>query len=208
MGLAEQLRLWGDELRAVSAVGLSWSKDDPYDTERYEHVRKVGAELFAAADLRTAEEIERSVFKELTHIAPLPGTDAAIVRAGKIFLIRRSDDGLWAMPGGVNEMGETPAQTAEREAREEAGLAIRASELVGVWDSRFCDTVSSLQLYQFVFLCEIVGDSVVPTTPNEVTDTGWFDRTTLPPLSPGHTVRVPAVFDYLELRRSFFDASA
>ncbi len=206
MTWADKLRRWGDELRAIAEVGLRFSGDDPYHRERYEHVRRVGASLFAAVDERTPDEIERTVFRELTHIAPIPAVDAAIVDDGlRIFLIQRSDDHLWAMPGGGTDIGETPAQVAEREAREEAGLVIKATELIGVWDSRFCETRSALQLFQFVFLCEVVGDRVEPTTPGEVLDSGWFDEANLPDLSPGHTVRVPKVFDYLRDRRTIVD---
>jgi ADP-ribose pyrophosphatase YjhB (NUDIX family) len=58
------------------------------------------------------------------------------------------------MPGGGVEVGETAAQAAVRETREEAGLVVEVIDLVGVYDSRFCETRSSLQLYQFVFLCQ------------------------------------------------------
>lgn len=206
--LAEDLRRWGDELRAIAEVGLSWSHDNPYDRERYEHVRRVAAQLFATADLRPPEEIERSVFSQLTHVAPMPGGEAAVVdEQERIFLIRRADDQLWAMPGGIFEIGETPAGGAEREAREETGMVVRARELVGVWDSRFSESRSSLQLLQFVFLCEVVAAEGQATTPNEVIDSGWFRGDELPPLSPGHTVRVPAVFAYLRHRTPFFDRS-
>src|SRR5207237_10721135 len=105
MAAPEDLRRWGDELRAIADVGISWSTHAPYHRERHEHVRRVAATLFAAADLRPAEEIERTVFKELTHIAPLPGGEAAIIDdRRRILLVRRADDGLWAMPGGVVEL--------------------------------------------------------------------------------------------------------
>jgi hypothetical protein len=93
MLLAEELRCWGDELRAITEAGLAWSADQPYHRERYEHVRRVAAQLFAAADLRPADEIERTVFKELTHVAPVPVVDAAIVDEDeRLLLIRTAAD--------------------------------------------------------------------------------------------------------------------
>jgi mutator protein MutT len=202
---AEELILIADQLRVISEVGLSWTRSDHYNRDRYERVRNVAARLFAFADTRAAEEIERTVFLQLTHTAPVPCVDAAVIdEADRILLIQRADDGLWAMPGGGIEMGETAAQAVVRETREEAGLEVDVIDLVGVYDSRFCETKSALQLYQFVFLCER-GDAVVATTPHEVLDMGWFDRKELPPLSPGHTVRVPDAFRFLEERRPFFD---
>lgn len=201
----EELRLLADELRVLADTGLRWSQDDPYHHERYERVRSASARLFAFTDLRDPATIERELFTQLTHLAPVVVGDAAVVDAGgRILLIRRADDELWAMPGGGVEMGETAAEAVAREAREEAGLEVEVEDLVGVYDSRFCGTRSSLQLYQFVFLCR-PGRSVAATTPHEVLDVGWFGPDELPPFSPGHDVRVPHVFEFLEHRRPYFD---
>jgi hypothetical protein len=79
-------------------------------------------------------------------------------------------------------------------------------ELVGVYDSRLCRSRSALQLFQFVFLCRPISQ-MTATTPHEVTGMGWFAEAELPPLSPGHAVRVPDLFRFLEDRRAFFDGS-
>ena len=68
----------------------------------------------------------------LAHASPFLGADAAVFRSGGILLIRRGDDGLWAMPGGLTEVGETWAQSAEKELREEAGVGEAATKLLGV----------------------------------------------------------------------------
>ena len=195
----------GDELRALADEGIAWSQEDPYHHDRYTRVRRAAAEAFSIADERDVEEIERTVFSQLTHIAPVPCGDAAIVDGdGRILLIQRSDDGLWAMPGGGFHMGETPAEGVAREAREEAGLVVAVDGLVGVYDSRLCGALSEIQLYQFVFLCRVV-DECEPTTPDETLDRRWFARGELPDLSPGHDVRVPDVFRFVEDRRTIFD---
>ena len=122
-----------------------------------------------------------------------PGDDA------KVFINRDYH------PGNVLfRRGETPAEGVAREAAEETGITVEIQELVGVYDSRFCETRSTLQLYQFVFLCRPVTTGP-PTTPHEVSDQRWFARDERPVLSPGHTIRVPHVFDYLARRQPFFD---
>lgn len=205
---SDDIRRLADELRAICKVGVHWSADEPYHRDRYEHVRRVAARLFAVADTRAADEIERIVFRELTHIAPVPVVEAAIAdEHGRLLLIQRADDGLWALPGGAIDMGETPVEGAKREALEETGLVVEATDLLGVWDSRLCETVSSLQLYMFVFLCRPVGTAVA-TTPHEVLDQDWFHHDRLPPLSPGHTVRVPASFAFLQAKVAYFDGRA
>lgn len=201
---ADLFRL-GDAMRVLAEQGLRWSTDDPYHQERYAKLRRLAAEVFALADGRGADDIERTVFSTLTHIAPIPCGDAAIIDdQDRILLIRRADDRLWAMPGGGFDMEETAAEGVAREAREEVGVDVEVLELIGVYDSRLCDARAPLQLYQFVFLCRPVGQ-VPATHAHEVLESGWFAEGALPQLSPGHAVRVPDVFRYLHERRAVFD---
>ena len=74
---------------------------------------------------------------------PLIGVGALIVENGRIVLIKRGKApllGEWSIPGGMLELGETLRQGAEREALEETGLVVRATELLGVFDRVVPDT--------------------------------------------------------------------
>jgi 8-oxo-dGTP diphosphatase len=65
---------------------------------------------------------------------PFLAVSAAIVRAGKILLVRRARapaQGLFSLPGGVVEVGETLTQAVIREVREETSLAIQPVALAG-----------------------------------------------------------------------------
>ena len=205
MTRSEDLFRLGDAMRVLADDGLRWSDDEPYHHERYERLLRLAAEVFAVADERDADEIEQTVFSVLTHVSPVTGGEAAIVDdQERILLIQRSDDRLWAMPGGLFNMEETAAEGVAREAREEIGVEVDVLELIGVYDSRLCGSQTQLQLYHFVFLCREVA-RVAATTPHEVLDSAWFAERGLPPLSPGHAVRVPEVFRYLRERRTNFD---
>ena len=62
------------------------------------------------------------------------GCSAAIFdEQGRILLTRRADNGLWCLPGGRMESGESAAEACEREVREETGLTVRVKRLVGVY---------------------------------------------------------------------------
>ena len=53
--------------------------------------------------------------------------------AGRVLLLRRSDSGNWALPGGTLELGESITECAVREVREETGLDVEVMGLVGVY---------------------------------------------------------------------------
>jgi 8-oxo-dGTP pyrophosphatase MutT (NUDIX family) len=67
-----------------------------------------------------------------THIVPA-ATAFVLNDDGAVLLIHRSDNNLWAMPGGAQEVGETIATTAERETLEETGYQVRVTGLVGIY---------------------------------------------------------------------------
>jgi ADP-ribose pyrophosphatase YjhB (NUDIX family) len=65
---------------------------------------------------------------------PFLAVSAAIVRAGEVLVVRRARmpaDGLFSLPGGVVELGETLMQAVVREVREETSLAIEPVALAG-----------------------------------------------------------------------------
>jgi 8-oxo-dGTP diphosphatase len=73
----------------------------------------------------------------LRHVLRRPVVGiAAFARTpdGRIVLIRRSDSGLWAMPGGTLEWGETLRTALDRELREEVGTRlVSLGEVIGVY---------------------------------------------------------------------------
>ncbi|WP_203672172.1 NUDIX domain-containing protein [Catellatospora methionotrophica] len=64
----------------------------------------------------------------------VPGGVAVIAdEHGRVLLQRRADSGNWSLPGGTMEIGETLEQCVVREVREETGLDIEITGLVGVY---------------------------------------------------------------------------
>ncbi len=207
----QRLGLWADELRAIANEGLQWEGDNPYNVRRCQRILRIAAELFATQDTRAADDIERQYHADLGHVAPYPVGDTAVFdEADRILLIRRRDNGLWAMPGGAFEVGETPAEGACREAWEETGVEVEPVALSGVYDSRLCGSLTPSHLYMFVYLCRprITGQRL--RVSNETVDVGWYAQAELAALAldPGHIRRIGDAFGRWrgEIREAVFDA--
>lgn len=67
---------------------------------------------------------------------PKLGVSASIWRGGKVLLVQRAKPpkGIWAFPGGHVEPGETLAEAAARELREETGMTAEFRGLLGLYD--------------------------------------------------------------------------
>jgi ADP-ribose pyrophosphatase YjhB (NUDIX family) len=194
---AEQIGLWADKLRDLSAMGLFFSKNI-HDESAFRAVQTLAMEMLAVASGATWEEIEPLRASLFSRPTPLVGGDAALIDGeGRILLIQRADNHLWAMPGGAFEVGETPVEGVVREVLEETGLHCQVRALVGVFDSRFCGTVGLHHLYHFVFLCEPL-DRAAETPVHagvETLGSAWFREDELPEeLDPGHRSRIPEAF--------------
>jgi ADP-ribose pyrophosphatase YjhB (NUDIX family) len=69
---------------------------------------------------------------------PLVGVGAVIVHDGRVVIVQRGTEplkGQWSIPGGALEIGETLRQCAEREAQEETGLLVEATDVLEVFDA-------------------------------------------------------------------------
>ena len=99
---------------------------------------------------------------------------------GRILLLKRHD-GTWGIVAGKTESGETPIQTAMREATEEIGSAPEGKLL---WSLEIPRTDN--EQGEFVAFAVRVDKEFEPTLNSENTDWGWFRADALPsPLFPG-----------------------
>jgi ADP-ribose pyrophosphatase len=125
---------------------------------------------------------------------PIVGVGAIIIQDGRVLLIKRGKApllGEWSIPGGMLELGETLRQGAEREALEETGLVVRATELLGVFD-RIVPDETKRTLYHYVlidFLCQKVSDNVLAA--GDAADACWFTSEEIEKLDlPRDTIEV------------------
>jgi 8-oxo-dGTP diphosphatase len=85
---------------------------------------------------------------------PFLAVSAAIARDGKVLLVRRARPpakGLYSLPGGVVEIGETLHDALRREVREETGMAIEPLGLAGFRETILRDPENRVERH-FVIL--------------------------------------------------------
>ncbi|CAN5485143.1 hypothetical protein BH09PLA1_BH09PLA1_05480 [soil metagenome] len=134
-------------------------------------------------------------------VTPLVGCDVFVpdVSRTRALLIRRSDNGFWALPGGFHDLTETPMQCVVRECLEETGLQIRIERLLGVFSSNCYPEVNyphkGGKYCHILFLAEPVAmENSAARTTSEAREIGWFTESQSPAMSDGHDVRVALGF--------------
>jgi ADP-ribose pyrophosphatase YjhB (NUDIX family) len=114
-----------------------------------------------------------------------PGVSAIIFdAAAAILLQRRDDNGLWGLPGGGVEPGESVREAIIREVREETGLEVEPLRLIGVYSAPEHHQVVSypdgnvVHYVSAFFECTVTGGTLACGP--ESLDLRWFDPEALP----------------------------
>lgn len=109
---------------------------------------------------------------------PFLAVSAAIFRDGKVLVVRRARKpalNLYTMPGGVVEAGETLAEAAIREVREETSLQIEVLALAGHREAVMRDAQGRVERH-FVIMCFAARwVSGEPVLNEELDDARWLD---------------------------------
>jgi ADP-ribose pyrophosphatase YjhB (NUDIX family) len=89
---------------------------------------------------------------------PVVGVGAVVVRDGRALIVRRAHEprkGEWSLPGGLLDLGESLADAARREVREETGLDVTLGPIIETFDRVHRDAAGRIR-YHFVivdFVC-------------------------------------------------------
>ena len=134
------------------------------------------------------------------HVGTLPlslvGVTAVILRGDEVLLGRRSDNGAVTPVTGIVDPGEEPADAAQREALEEAGVRIRVDHLAWVHQIPRITYANGDQgdYLDLTFRCTWLEGEPFPVD-GEMTEVGWHPLGDLPEMSEEQHRRIAAAVD-------------
>lgn len=120
-----------------------------------------------------------------TDLVICPGVTVVVRRDDEVLLVRRSDNGEWTPIMGMCDPGEDVAQTAVREAWEEASVHIEIERVL--WLQTLPPTVyengDRVQYFDTAFAARWIGGEAA-VGDEESVDVRWFPATQLPAMQP------------------------
>jgi len=112
--------------------------------------------------------------------------------AGRLLMIRRTDNDLYAIPGGQLELGETLAQAAVRELQEETGVTVEVTGVIGLYSNPdhviAYDDGEVRQEFSICFRARPLGGEL--RTSNESKEVHWVERGRLDELNIHPSIRL------------------
>ena len=132
----------------------------------------------------------------------VPAASAVITDAeGRLLLAKRTDNALWTIPGGTMKPGETIADTAVREVKEETGLDVEVVSLVGIYSNpdhvvEYSDG-EVRQQFSVCFACRYLGGELA--TSDETSEVGYFSSDEVADMDIHPSIRL-RIQHYLEGR--------
>lgn len=122
-------------------------------------------------------------------------------RDGRILLIHKTDNDLWALPGGGHELGESISDTVTREVKEETGYDVVPTGIVGTYTNpkhvMKYDDGEVRQQFSICFTAELRGGEA--RTSSESKEVAWVEPGRLDQLDMHPSMRM-RIQNFLEHR--------
>src|SRR5262249_45891767 len=134
---------------------------------------------------------------------PFLAVSAAIVRDGHVLVVQRARPpagGMWSLPGGVVETGETLIEAVQREARGGTSNEIEPVALAGYRESITPDGTGRVERHFVILPFAARWVSGEPRLNDELSEARWVRPSELAPLptTPGLALIVARAFELLE----------
>ncbi|MCM1285929.1 MAG: NUDIX domain-containing protein [Acetobacter sp.] len=131
------------------------------------------------------EDYIKKVRKKIGHEELILNYAGCIIfdEQGRLLLQKRSDCNQWGILGGMVEYGESVAEAAIREIKEESGLDVKITSLFGVYSKYYAEYTNGDKAQPIVhlFKAEIIGGELIERN-NETLELKFFDLNDVPSL--------------------------
>jgi ADP-ribose pyrophosphatase YjhB (NUDIX family) len=178
-----------EQVLATAQTGLTFSQNH-YDIERFNSLRSACVALLAKPGELDPAALAQWI--DLDKGYPTPKLDVRALMLDeqqRILLVQERCDGLWTLPGGWCDIGNSPAEAVVREVKEEAGLDCEAVQLLALFDKHKHPHPPQLpHAHKAFFFCRVTGGELLLST-DETLDAGYFSIDALPPLSRHRVIR-------------------
>jgi len=185
------------QVQALAENGLHYSEND-FDLDRYQNLEEIALRMLSLVTGLPDETIRVATPEHNGYRTPKVDVRAVVFNdRDEILMVKERVDSRWSLPGGWCDVGYTPTETAVKEVLEEAGIQVKVTRLLAIFDKKCHDHPEDL-FYAYKIFLECEAENLEINTGMETLDVDFFAQDRLPELStPRNTAgQIHKMFDF------------
>lgn len=184
-------------IQAIAENGLHYSEND-YDQDRYGDLEEISVRMISLVTNQSIETIQVATPEKNGYRTPKIDVRCVIFNhQDEILMVKERVDSRWSLPGGWCDVGYSPREIAEKEAFEEAGIKVKSTRVLAIFDKK-CHGHPEDLFYTYKIFMECEAEDFEISTGMETLDVGFFKQDEIPELStPRNTAgQIDRMFDF------------
>ncbi len=168
---------WAIEIQSIAQAGIEYS-NNVYDTERYERLREISAEMINEKSDISLDKVKNLFCNEIGYQTPKIDTRAVIFKDNKI-LLTHEKNGTWSLPGGWCDVLESVKSNTLKEVKEETGLDVETIKIIAIQDrNKHNKPIYAYGICKVFVLCNVIGGEFIKNI--ETTEIAYFSIDEIP----------------------------
>ena len=168
---------WAIEIQSIAQAGIEYS-NNVYDTERYERLREISAEMINEKSDISLDKVKNLFCNEIGYQTPKIDTRAVIFKDNKI-LLTHEKNGTWSLPGGWCDVLESVKSNTLKEVKEETGLDVETIKIIAIQDrNKHNKPIYAYGICKVFVLCNVIGGKFIENI--ETTEIAYFSIDEIP----------------------------
>lgn len=149
------------KVNAISHTGMTYSQC-PYALDNYKELLEVSTQMIH--EYMESEVQPYNVYHKVHYPTPQPCVRIVVLKGDKVLMVQEKDspEHLWTLPGGWCDVDSSPVEAAVKEVQEETGLNVKITKILGVFDRNNYAKSELYNVYNMVFLAEIIDGELDP----------------------------------------------